>query len=65
MADDPRKVKTLGEACANGDGTYNGARLMSWLSAAVTGGKGIPVEEVEQMWRDAKAKAEQKKKGHV
>lgn len=64
MADDPRKAETLEEACANGDGTYNGARLLSWLSAAVTGGKGISVEEAEHLWRDAKAKAEQKK-GHV
>jgi len=53
---DPRKAETLGEASANGDGTYNGARALSWLSAVLTGGKGIDPEEIERMWADAKAK---------
>lgn len=50
---DPRKAKTLGEACANGDGTYNGFRLMSWLSAiADPTGKGFTEEEVRQLYEE-------------
>jgi hypothetical protein len=52
---DPRKAKTLDEACANGDGTYNGARLLSWLSEAANPGKGVPEAEVRKMWDRAKA----------
>lgn len=29
--------RTLGDACANGDGTYNGLTLMRWLFEAVSG----------------------------
>ena len=29
---DPRVAKTLGEACQNPDGSYNGFALLSWLS---------------------------------
>lgn len=51
---DPRKAKTLGEACANGDGTYNGFRLMSWLSAiADPEGKGFTVEEVKELFEES------------
>lgn len=46
---DPRKAKTLGEACANGDGTYNGIKLMAWLSEAVNPGKGISEQEVRKI----------------
>lgn len=49
MIEDPRKAKTLGEACQNPDGTFNGLRLMSWLSEAVAPGKGLPVEEVAKI----------------
>ena len=49
MTDDPRKAKTLGEASANSDGTYNGLRALSWLSHVLTGGKGVPLEEVEKI----------------
>lgn len=52
---DPRKAKTLDEACANGDGTYNGFRMLSWLSAACTGGKGIPESEVKAIYERVKA----------
>jgi hypothetical protein len=38
---DPRRARTLGEACANGDGTFNGLRLLSWLS-------GLSLSQVEQ-----------------
>lgn len=51
---DPRKAKTLGEACANGDGTFNGVRLMSWLSECTNPGKGVPVEEVQKIVDDVK-----------
>lgn len=54
MIDDPRKAKTLGEACINPDGkTYNGYRALSWLS-------GIPLEEVERIGKDVI----EKKKGN-
>ena len=53
---DPRKANTLDEAARNPDGTYNGARALSWLSDVLTGGKGVPEGEIEQMFADAKAK---------
>lgn len=51
-----RKAKTLDEAARNPDGTYNGASALSWLSDVLTGGKGVPPEEVQQMFENAKAK---------
>lgn len=60
-ATDPRKAKTLGEAAQNPDGTWNGARALSWLSEVVTGGHGVPVEEVMTMWQEAKRRAEAKR----
>ena len=56
MIDDPRKAKTLGEACDNGDGTYNGIRLLSWLSEVVRPGKGLSVKEVSKIAEEAKAR---------
>lgn len=57
---DPRKAKTLGEAALNPDGkTYNGARALSWLSAALSkDGKGMSEEEVRKLWAEARAKRE-------
>lgn len=55
---DPRKAKSIEEACANGDGTFNGYRLMSYLSEAMNPGKGFSVEEVEAMARKGKVKTE-------
>jgi hypothetical protein len=52
---DPRQALTLHEACANGDGTYNGARALSWLSEALHPGKGMSIEEVLRAWDRAKA----------
>lgn len=50
MEPDPREAKTMEEACANGDGTFNGFRLMSWLSKAINpGGKGFSEVEVRDM----------------
>ena len=56
MSEDPRKAKTLDEAALNPDGTYNGLRALSWLSDVLTNGKGIPVEEVEKIADEVKAK---------
>lgn len=53
---DPRKAATLDEACANGDGTYNGARLLSWLSELMNPGKGVSEAEVKAAFEVAKAK---------
>lgn len=53
---DPRKAKTLGEACQNPGGTFNGLRLMAWLSEAVAPGKGLPVEEVQKIADEVKAR---------
>ena len=58
MADDPRKARTLGEAAANGDGTHNGFRLLSWLSEALHPGEGIPEETVRADYEAKRAKAE-------
>jgi hypothetical protein len=55
---DPRKAKTLGEAAQNPDGTFNLFKAMSWMSAAVTGGRGIPEEEVREIYERVKAKKE-------
>ncbi len=52
--DDPRKARTLDEAASNGDGTYDGARALSWLSEALHPGRGISEAEVRKMWQDAK-----------
>jgi hypothetical protein len=52
---DPRKADTLDEASRNEDGTYDGARALSWLSGMLTGGKGMTEAEVRQMFADANA----------
>jgi len=52
---DPRQAATLGEACANGDGTFNGVRALSWLSEVLRPGRGLPVEEVEAIAADVRA----------
>ncbi len=61
MADDPRKAETLDEACANGDGTFNGYKLMSWLSEAVSPSRGISEDEVKKIWAEVQAKAARKR----
>lgn len=53
---DPRKAKTLGEACDNGDGTFNGIRLLSWLSEVVAPGRGISEDEVKNIAEQVKAR---------
>jgi len=56
MMSDPRKAKTLGEACANGDGTYNAYRLLSWLTEAVAPGKGVSESEVRRIADNVRAR---------
>lgn len=56
MATDPRRAETLDEAARNPDGTYHGARALSWLSEALTPGKGMSEAEVQAIWNDEKAK---------
>jgi len=50
MKPDARKAKTLGESADNGDGTYNGARAMAWLSEALHPGSGLTEQEVKALW---------------
>lgn len=54
---DPRKAETLGEAAQNPDGTWNGARALSWLSEAMNPGKGASQAEAEALWDATKARA--------
>ena len=56
VANDPCKAKTLDEAARNPDGTYNGAKALSWLSDILTGGKGVSEAEVMAEWEKAKAR---------
>lgn len=53
---DPRKAKTLGEAAQNTDGTWNGAKALSWLSEVLHPGRGLSEDEVTKIWEEAKAK---------
>lgn len=53
---DPRKAATLEEACANGNGTYNGYRLLSWLSESLNPGKGFSEQEVRDIHEQVKAR---------
>lgn len=53
---DPRKANTLEDACSNGDGTYNGLKLLSWLSEAFSPGKGVSQEEVRKIFEEVKAR---------
>lgn len=55
---DPRKAKTLGEACANSGGTYNGVRLLSWLSEVLHPGAGLSEDEVREIAAEVKAEHE-------
>ena len=59
MIEDPRDAETLGEACDNGDGTYNLPRLLSWLSTTVSS-KGISVGEVKALIQEVVDKRKQK-----
>lgn len=56
MSSDPRKAQTLGEAAQNPDGTYNALKALSWLSEVLNPGRGLPVEEVEKIADEVRAK---------
>lgn len=56
MSDDPRKAKTLDEASANGDGTFNGIKALSWLSEVLNPGKGLSEDEVRKIADEVKAR---------
>jgi hypothetical protein len=50
---DPRRARTLGEACANPDGkTYNAFRLLSWLSEVTSPGRGLSEAEVRAIYEE-------------
>jgi hypothetical protein len=52
--------KTLGDACANGDGTYDGRKLVRWLFEATTG-KPMSPAEADKLIDEAKALAAKRK----
>lgn len=56
---DPRKAATLDEAAKNENGTYDGAKALSWLTEALNPGHGIPAEEIRQRFD---ARVERKRK---
>lgn len=47
--------KTLGEACSNGNGSYNALTAMRWLFEATTG-KPLSEEEAGKLFEEAKAR---------
>ena len=53
LESDPRKAASLEEAAKNPDGTFDGARALSWLSEALNPGRGVPVEDVDDLWKEA------------
>ena len=57
---DPRKALTLDEAALNADGTFNGARGLSWLSEVMNPGRGASEAEVRAAFDAAKAKRKSK-----
>ncbi|WP_337058217.1 hypothetical protein [Pseudomonas sp. USHLN015] len=60
---DPRDARTMVEACLNPDGkTYNGIRLLSWLSEVLHPGKGLSEAEVREI--DAEVRAKRKGAGN-
>ncbi|QCG97367.1 hypothetical protein E6C67_26710 [Azospirillum sp. TSA2s] len=60
---DPRGAKTLGEAAMNADGSFNGARALSWLSEALNPGKGASEADVQRIWDETQAKVRAKATG--
>ena len=60
---DPRKAKTLGKACDNGNGTYNGLKALSWLSEVLNPGKGISVEEIRKIAEEVVQKKKKERGG--
>ncbi|MBG4448713.1 hypothetical protein I5F71_02855 [Pseudomonas aeruginosa] len=62
MAGDPRKAKTLGEAALNRNGTYNGARALSWLSEVLHPGHGLSEEEVREIAAQVQAEHKERRR---
>ena len=60
---DPRKAKTLGEACDNGNGTYNGIKALAWLSEVLNPGKGLSVEEIRKIAEEVVQKKKKERGG--
>lgn len=57
LAQDPRRANTMEEAALNDDGkTYNGARAIAWLSECLLPGRGFSPAEVDDIFREAKAR---------
>ena len=62
MAADPREAPDLDAAARNPDGTYNGAKALSWLSRVVgrtlhgSDCKGLSEAEVTRIWEEARAR---------
>lgn len=50
------KNTTIEQACGNGDGTYNGYKLMQFLFEATTGKK-LSAAEAHKIMEEAEAKA--------
>lgn len=48
--------QTLGEYSSNGDGTYNGVKVMQWLVEALSG-KPLSEEDAKRLMRDAQERA--------
>ena len=53
---DPRDAPDLDQASRNPDGTYDGAKALSWLSNVLTSRQGLTVDEIREAWEDAKAR---------
>lgn len=65
MSDDPRKAENLDEAARNPDGTYNAIKALSWLSDVLTGGNGIPEDDVRKIADEVIAKRKGSNDGEV
>lgn len=62
MVADPREAPDLDAAARNPDGTYNGAKALSWLSLHVgralrgPSARGLSEAEVMRIWQEARAR---------
>lgn len=61
---DPRRARSLGQAALNADGkTYNGYRLLSWLSEVLHPGKGLSEAEVREIDAEVRAARQEARDG--
>lgn len=58
MIQDPRHAKDLDAAARNPDGSYNGIRMLSWLSEVLHPGAGLNEEEVRAIAAEAQRRRE-------